>query len=232
MPADMPSIEELARRHGLALLEDAAQAHAASIDGRRVGTFGTSAFSFFATKNMTTLEGGMVLTSDADVARRMRLLRNHGRDGRAAHLLVGGNFRMNEIAAAIGRVQLRQLEHRTARRRAAARFFNARLEGVVTPADIAGREPVFHQYTIRVAQHVREGLISSLDAQGIDARVYYERPIHEEPAFADLLRGRLPHLPETERACRTVLSLPVHPDLNERDLERIVRAVNAFSSRA
>jgi perosamine synthetase len=228
MPADMPAFAELARRRGLSLLEDAAQAHGATIEGRHVGSFGTAAFSFYATKNMTTLEGGMVLTSDADVARRLRLLRNHGRDGHSAHELVGGNFRMSELSAAIGRVQLRRLPEWNAQRRERARFLSARLEGVTPPAELPGRQSVFHQYTVRVPAGARDALLSSLDGQGIDARVYYARPTHAEPALRRRLGEGTQHLPETERACREVLSLPVHPGLNESDLGRIVRVVNAF----
>ena len=227
MPADMAAFSELAARRGLVLLEDAAQAHGATFRGRSVGSFGTAAFSFYATKNMTTLEGGIVLTSDHELAERLRLLRNHGRDGDAGHRIVGGNFRMNELAAAVGRVQLQKLAGWTEQRRSNARFLNQGLERVSVPADLPGREPVFHQYTVRVPHRLREALAAHLDVHGIDTRVYYARPIHAEPAF-QALRPRVGSLPETMRACAEVLSLPVHPGLNRGDLERIVHAVNAF----
>lgn len=231
MPADMPAFAELAHRKRLVLLEDAAQAHGATIGGRSVGSFGTAAFSFYATKNITTLEGGMVLTSDPAVMRRLRLLRNHGREGGFAHELIGGNFRMSEIAAAIGRVQLRHLSDWTAKRREHARYLRARLAFVTPPVELAGRDPVYHQYTVRAPAEERDALVASLDALGIDARVYYARPIHEEPAFRGRpgwRSGQNCELPETARACREVLSLPVHSGLNGQDLERIVTAVNAF----
>jgi dTDP-4-amino-4,6-dideoxygalactose transaminase len=232
MPADMAAFSELAERRGLVLLEDAAQAHGATFRGRSAGSFGTSAFSFYATKNMTTLEGGMVLTSDPELCRRLRLYRNHGREGDAAHALIGGNFRMNELAAAIGRVQLARLPAWTAARRRHARYLSARLEFVTPPLEAPGRDPVFHQYTVRVPAGLRDPLAAHLDACGIDARVYYARPIHEEPAFRGRLAGQRLELPETLRACREVLSLPVHPGLNETELERVVAAVKSFRPEA
>jgi perosamine synthetase len=230
MPADLRALRALARRHELVLLEDAAQAHGATFEARPVGSSGTAAFSFYATKNMTTLEGGMVLTDDDTVARRMRQLRNHGRDGSGTHELLGSNFRMNELAAAIGEVQLRRLPAWNATRRTHARYLSARLEGVTAPPELPDREAVFHQYTVRVPRGARDALVNHLNERGIGARVYYGRPLHAEPAFR--ASGSMPsHLRETERACREVLSLPVHPALNEADLERIVRAVNAFRPR-
>ncbi len=229
LPADMPRFVELTRRRGLVLLEDAAQAHGASVAGQRVGTFGTAAFSFYATKNMTTLEGGMVLTNDAEIARRLRLLRNHGREGSSLHVLVGSNFRLHELGAAIGLCQLARLPGWNASRRAHARYLSERLRTVELPAEPPNREHVYQQYTVRVRNAgTRDALAAHLDRDGIGARVYYPRPIHQEPALRGLLGGRGLDLPETERACSEVLSLPVHPGLNEGDLERIARSVNTF----
>jgi perosamine synthetase len=228
MPADMAAFSELAERRGLVLLEDAAQAHGASFRGRSIGSFGTAAFSFYASKNMTTLEGGIVLTSDPELFRRLRLCRNHGREGDSAHTLIGGNFRMNELAAAIGRVQLGRLPAWTSARQSHARYLSARLKFVTPPFELSGREPVYHQYTVRAPAEQRDALAAHLDALGIDTRVYYPRPIHAEPAFQGRLGGRALELPETARACREVLSLPVHSGLNEAELDRVVAAVNTF----
>ena len=228
MPADMAAFSALAERRGLVLVGDAAQAHGATYDGHSLGSFGTSAFSFYATKNMTTLEGGMVLSSDPDLFRRLRLYRNHGREGASAHTLIGGNFRMNELAAAIGRVQLGRLPDWTRERQRNARYLSARLKFVTPPLELPGREAVYHQYTVRTPAAQRDALLAWLDALGIDTRVYYPRPIHEEPAFGGRLGGQRLELPETARACREVLSLPVHSGLNEVDLERVVAAVNTF----
>jgi perosamine synthetase len=231
MPADMPRLEALARRHALLLLEDAAQAHGAVIGGRRVGTFGTAAFSFYATKNMTTLEGGMVLTDDADIAHRLRLLRNHGREAGSTHELVGTNYRMHELAAAIGLVQLGRLPLFSQARQRNARYLSERLTAVQPPAELPAREHVYHQYTVRVkVPGARDSLAAHLASHGIGARVYYPLPIHRQPALAGRLGRQALDLPETERACSEVLSLPCHPGLNAGDLERIVHAVNGFRS--
>jgi dTDP-4-amino-4,6-dideoxygalactose transaminase len=240
MPAELAAFADLTRRLRLVLLEDAAQAHGASYGGRTVGSFGTAAFSFYATKNMTTLEGGMVLTSDPELARRLRLCRNHGREGAAAHELIGGNFRMNELAAAIGRIQLRKLPAWTAKRREHARYLRDRLDFVSSPLELPDRDPVYHQFTVRVPAGQRARLMAHLDALGIDSRIYYPRPIHAEPAYSGRpgwerrergersQRSQRLELGETERACREVLSLPVHSGLNETELERIVAAVASF----
>jgi perosamine synthetase len=224
-PADMNGFEELAAKHGLALYEDAAQAHGASLDGRKVGTFGRFAmFSLYPTKNMTSGEGGMVSTGDAGVERMLRLLRNQGMEKQYENEVVGFNARMTNIHAAIGRVQLTKVLGWTEARRRNAAFLDAELEGVVTPAVAAGAEHVYHQYTIRVPED-RDGFATALREQyRIGSGVYYPIPNHRLPSF-----GLEIDLPETERAAREVLSLPVHPSLSEGDLERVVAAVNALA---
>lgn len=221
-PAEVGALRAIADRHGLGLFEDAAQAHAASWQGRPVGSFGTfAAFSFYPTKNMTTGEGGLVACENEDVARRVRLLRNQGMERRYANEVVGFNARMTDIAAAIGRVQLTKLPGWTADRQANAAFFDAQLAGVNglrTPPVAAGAVHVYHQYTIRSAD--RDALASQLADAGIGTGVYYPIPNHRLPSY-----DRSLDLPETERAAREVLSLPVHPALSEPDLEQIVAAV-------
>ncbi|MFC9917624.1 DegT/DnrJ/EryC1/StrS family aminotransferase [Agromyces binzhouensis] len=224
-PADMPAFEALADEHGLALFEDAAQAHGAALHGRRAGTFGRFAmFSLYPTKNMTSGEGGMVSTDDADVERMLRLLRNQGMEKQYENEVVGFNARMTNIHAAIGRVQLTKVWGWTERRRQNAAFLDANLEAVVTPPVADGAEHVYHQYTIRVPED-REGFAAALREQyAIGSGVYYPIPNHRLPSF-DLELD----LPETERAAREALSLPVHPSLSEADLERVVAAVNALA---
>ena len=226
-PADVESLERIAGRHGLALFEDAAQAHAAALRGRRVGTFGTfGAFSLYPTKNMTSGEGGMVTTSDPEVAHRVRLLRNQGMEKRYANELVGLNNRMTDIHAAIGRVQLRKLAGWTATRRANAAFLDAHLTGVVVPPVAEGAEHVYHQYTIRVGAGERDRFVQALREEWhVGSGVYYPIPNHRLPSLAHFAPGL--DLPETERAAAEVVSLPVHPALAGADLERIVEAVNA-----
>jgi dTDP-4-amino-4,6-dideoxygalactose transaminase len=224
-PADMIAFEELAAKHGLALYEDAAQAHGASLAGRKVGTFGRFAmFSLYPTKNMTSGEGGMVSTDDAGVERMLRLLRNQGMEKQYENEVVGFNARMTNIHAAIGRVQLTKVLGWTEARRRNAAYLDANLEGVVTPPVAAGAEHVYHQYTIRVPED-RDGFATALREQyQIGSGVYYPIPNHRLPSF-----GLTLDLPETERAAREVLSLPVHPSLSEGDLERIVTAVNELA---
>lgn len=230
-PAAMLGFEQLCARRGLLLLEDAAQAHGATVGERPVGSFGTAAFSFFATKNMTTLEGGMVLTNDAAVARRLRMHRNHGRDGGALHEIAGSNFRMSELAAAIGLVQLERLPELNARRRANARELGRSLTGVVVPREVPGTTHVFHQYTVRVRPGAdRDGVVQALNAAGVGARVYYATPIHRQPAVANGGAPARVDLPETERASREVLSLPIHPGLTPADLTRIRHTVNRLAA--
>jgi dTDP-4-amino-4,6-dideoxygalactose transaminase len=223
-PADMDALREIADAHSLALFEDAAQAHAAALGGRAVGSIGAfGAFSFYPTKNMTSGEGGMVTTSDPQLARQVRLLRNQGMERRYENEVVGFNARMTDIHAAIGRVQLTKLAGWTAARRANAAFFDANLGGVAVPPVRSGATHVYHQYTIRVDDD-RDGFAAALTRAGVGTGVYYPTPTHRLPSFdLDL------DLPETERAAREVISLPVHPGLGERDLHTVVEAVNSVA---
>ena len=233
LPADMPEILDIARRHGLAVWEDCAQAHAAAIGDEPVGTFGAwGSFSFYPTKNMTSLEGGMVSTADAGLARRVRLLRNQGMERQYANEVVGLNNRMTDVAAAVGRVQLTRLAGWTAARRANAAALDAGLAGapgVVTPHVPSGYTHVYHQYTIRLegaSAAERDEVARVLREQWrVGTGVYYPIPNHRLPSLAPYAPGV--DLPGTEKAARECLSLPVHPSLSEADLERIVRAVGA-----
>ena len=233
LPANMPEILDIARRHGLAVWEDCAQAHAAAIGDEPVGAFGAwGSFSFYPTKNMTSLEGGMVSTADAELARRVRLLRNQGMERQYANEVVGLNNRMTDVAAAVGRVQLTRLAGWTAARRANAAALDAGLAdapGVVTPHVPPGYTHVYHQYTIRLegaSAAERDEVARVLREQWrVGTGVYYPIPNHRLPSLAPYAPGV--DLPGTERAARECLSLPVHPSLSEADLERIVRAVGA-----
>ena len=218
-PAAMGRIIALADRYGLAVVEDACQAHAAALHGVPVGTWGVAAaFSFFPTKNMTSGEGGMVVTADAQVARTVRLLRNQGMQRRYANEIVGFNNRMTDIHAAIGRVQLGRLPAWTAARQLNAKHLDAGLagvDGVGPPALADGAVHVYHQYTVRVGD--RDAVAARLADRGVETGVYYPTPLHRLPSFAVRLE-----LPETERACREVLSLPVHPGLSAGDVMTVV----------
>ncbi len=224
-PAEMDAIVEIAGRHGLAIIEDAAQAHGAEYHGRKVGSFGTGIFSFYPTKNMTTGEGGMVTTDDDTLAERLRLLRNHGMPRRYVHEVLGYNFRMTDIAAAIGIAQLRRLDEFNRARIANAEYLSQHLHKVVTPAVRPGVRHVFHQYTVRVPA-ARDEAVDKLREAGIGTGIYYPIPIHQQSLYRRI--GYDDVLPETERAAREVLSLPVHPSLTRSDLDKIVQAVEAL----
>ena len=221
-PAAMDRIAPLAELHDILIIEDAAQAHLASLDGTPVGAFGDAGcFSFYPTKNMTSGEGGMVSTASAEAARTVRLLRNQGMEVRYQNEVVGFNNRMTDIHAAIGREQLKKVAGWTAQRQANATFLADHLEGVVVPRVAEGAVHVYHQFTIRVPGHDRDGFVGALAERGVGSGVYYPTPVHQLPSFALSV-----DLPETARAAREVLSLPVHPSLSNQDLEMIVTAVN------
>jgi len=224
-PADLRAISAIAEKHGLLLLEDAAQAHLASVDGVPIGAWGIAAsFSFYPTKNMTSGEGGMVTTPSAEVARAVRVLRNQGMERRYENEVIGFNTRMTDIHAAIGRVQLTKLAGWTAKRKKNAAFLTANLRGVVAPPTAEGAVHVFHQYTVRVVDHDRDAFAAELGKRGVGSGVYYPTPIHRLPSFKLEL-----DLPTTEVAAAQVLSLPVYPSLTQRQLEAIVEAVNAVA---
>jgi dTDP-4-amino-4,6-dideoxygalactose transaminase len=221
LAAAMDGIAELAARSGVALIEDAAQAHGADWAGRPVGSWGdVAAFSFYPTKNMTTGEGGMVTTPHGDLARQLRLLRNQGMERRYEHEIVGLNQRMPETAAAMGRVQLRKLPAWNAQRVANAEFYSQNLAGaVVTPTVPDRASHVFHQYTIRVAN--RDAVAAHLTSRGIGYGIYYPIPIHLQQPFVDAGAS----LPVTESLVNDVLSIPVRPDLEVEERELVTAAV-------
>lgn len=224
-PADMPGLQAVADKHGLKIFEDAAQAHGASLNGIPVGAFGTfGMFSLYPTKNMTSGEGGMVSVADDEVERLMRLYRNQGMMRQYENEVVGFNARMTDIHAAIGRVQLTKVDAWTKTRQENAAFLSANIEGVTTPPVAAGAVHVYHQYTVRVPQD-RDGMAAALKAEhNVGSGMFYPIPNHRLAPFqVDV------DLPETERAARECLSLPVHPSLSQADLERIVTAVNLLA---
>jgi len=224
-PANMTDFAVLAEQHGLLLFEDAAQAHGASLHGKRVGSFGAFAmFSLYPTKNMTSGEGGMVTTGSEEIARMLRLLRNQGMERQYENEVVGFNARMTNIHAAIGRVQLTKVWGWTEKRRQNAAFLAANIDGVTAPAVAKGAEHVYHQYTVRVTED-RDRIVAALrDEYQIGSGVYYPIPNHRLAPFASTA-----HLPVTEDAAREVLSLPVHPSLTEAHLDRIVTAMNKLT---
>jgi dTDP-4-amino-4,6-dideoxygalactose transaminase len=222
-PADLVAIDEIATRHGLAVIEDAAQAHGAAIGERKSGSWGAGTFSFYPTKNMTTGEGGMITTDDAALAGRVRLLREHGMKVRYHHDIVGYNFRMTDLAAAIGLAQLPKLPAFNDRRRAIAARYDAELRGVITPAVRPRVRHVYHQYTIRV--HGRDAFAERLKERGVGSAIYYPIPVHRQKPFLALGYGEQRY-PVTDRLTDQVLSIPVHPSLSDGEVETVIGAVN------
>ncbi len=226
-PCDMDEICAIARRHGVVLLEDAAQAVGATYHGRHVGSFGTAVFSLYATKNVMSAEGGMITTDADEVADRARLLRNHGMRNRYEYEMLGYNFRLTDVLAAIGLAQLGRMAEATRRRGSNAAYLNAHLRGVGTPVVKEGREHVWHQYTVRLPEGVdRQEAVRRLGEDGIGTGVFYPRGAHHFP-HVHAETGDV-DLPVTDRVAASVLSLPVHPLLGQSDLERIAAAVNSL----
>jgi len=224
--ADMDPLVDIARRHGLAIIEDAAQAHGATYGGRRAGQFGPAMFSLYATKNLMTGEGGFATTDDEDLADRIRLFRNHGMRVRYQHEALGTNFKPTDLAAAIGLAQLERLDERTERRRRNAASLSAGLAGdYLVPTVPDGREHVWHQYVMRFPGE-RQAVLDGLAARGVGSLIYYPIPIHRQEYLQDYLPGAadLP-LPVTDRLAEEVLAIPVHPLLTDDELATIVGAV-------
>jgi len=229
-PAAMDAVLEVAGRHNLHVIEDAAQAIGARYGSRRVGALGTiGCFSFFPTKNLGGFgEGGMVVTGDPALAERVRALRNHGASERYVHEAVGGNFRLDTIQAAVLAVKLPHLASWTAARHRHAAIYQAHLAGcpqIRLPRIAPGRETVWNQYVIRAER--REALRSALSAEGIATAIYYPAPVTEQPALERRL-GKLPAMPEARAAAATSLALPVYPGLEPHRVEAVARAILRF----
>jgi len=233
LPCRMDAFVDMTKTRGIALIEDAAQAHGAAFHGRKVGAFGTAGvFSLYPTKNLMTGEGGLLVTNDDAVADLARLLVNCGSRTQYVYEVLGYNFRMTEVAGALGATQLAYLDARNARRRENAHRLTtalADLDWLVLPYEPPGCLHVYHQYTIRVPR-ARDRLIQHLDAHGIGHRVYYPIPIHRTPLYQREGYGA-GRFPEAERASEEVLSIPVHPALDDEALDRVIHAIRSFVPR-
>jgi perosamine synthetase len=230
LPADMDAITDIAQRHGLAIVEDACQAHGATFRGRQVGSFGHGAFSLYATKNMTTGEGGLITTDDDALADWIRLYRNQGMRQRYHHDILGYNFRMTDIAAAIGLCQLDKLPAATERRREIAARYDAAFADLpirvpITPPD---RTHVYHQYTIDVGP-ARDAIVADINAAGVATAIYYPIPVHRQAYVLE--RGIDVHLPVTEHIAGRALSIPLYPTLTDDEERTVIGAVRAAVER-
>ncbi|HLX34236.1 MAG TPA: DegT/DnrJ/EryC1/StrS family aminotransferase [Candidatus Limnocylindrales bacterium] len=223
---DMAAIQAVADRHGLTVVEDACQAHEATFHGRPAGSFGPAAFSLYATKNMTTGEGGLVTTDDDRLADWIRVYRNQGMRARYQFEMLGFNFRMSDVTAAIGLVQLDKLERNTARRRAVAAAYDEAFADlpVRRPVVPAGRTHVYHQYTLEVGPH-RDEIVAALRAAGIGADIYYPVPVHRQAYIVE--RGLTAELPRTDAAAAHTLALPMFPGMQPSDVQAVIAGVRA-----
>ncbi|HEU0184996.1 MAG TPA: DegT/DnrJ/EryC1/StrS family aminotransferase [Blastocatellia bacterium] len=237
-PADMGAICDIARRYDLKVVEDCAQAHGAAIHGKgrskawgKVGVFGNAAaFSFYPTKNLGALgDGGAVVTNDAEVAERVRLLREYGWRDRYVSEIAGFNSRLDELQAAVLRVKLKYLDEENARRKEIALIYGARLApaSLRLPERPRGVESVYHQYVARSDE--RESLREYLRGHGVGTLVHYPVPVHLQPAYRNRVTVHRGALPVTELAARQVLSLPMHPHLSDAQVERVCETINRWS---
>lgn len=225
-PCNMDAIKNIAEKYGLIIIEDACQAIGAKFKSKPVGSFGTGCFSLYATKNIMSGEGGMITTSDNVIAHRCRMIRNHGMQRRYYHDMLGYNFRLSDLHAAIGLVQIGRLQEFTAARRKNAAFLNAHLTSVITPQVYAGYEHVWHQYTVRVKSGIdRDEAVEVLQQAGIGTGIFYPVPAYKQTHLVEMGYGDL-ILPVVEQLVKEVISLPVHPQLSSDDLKKIVTEVN------
>lgn len=232
-PAEMDAIRAIAVRHGLFIVEDAAQAIGAEYRGRKIGTIGdVTCFSTYATKNLHTMEGGFVTTASDDTAAKIRRLRNIGQERKYHHTMIGFNYRMTEVAAAIGRAQVGLIDEFSRARRENAAYLTAALSSLpgVTPPYVAPHVTcVFHQYTVSIDEErtgrTRDEIAAAMKAVGVETGVHYPEPIYAQPALRDRFGTQAALCPVTEQAYRRVLSLPVHPALTKDDLDHVVSAL-------
>jgi dTDP-4-amino-4,6-dideoxygalactose transaminase len=228
-PADMDPIVQLAQRHKLVIIEDACQAHGARYKGKKTGSLGhAAAFSFYPGKNLGGYgDGGMVVTNDQTVAKRLEMLRNYGQREKYQHMFRGYNRRLDTIQAAVLRIKLKHLDEWNAARRQHAKSYRRLLEqsGIVTPYAAAHAESVWHLYVIRTDQ--RDALKEYLASHGVSAGIHYPIPIHQQPAYQDL--GHRPgDFPVTEDYSRQILSLPMYAELSPEIIGRVVETASEF----
>jgi len=227
-PANLDRVLEIARKHDLWVIEDCAQAHGARFKDKRVGSMGVAgAFSFFPSKNLTVMgDGGCITTNDTALADDLRMLRNHGRKSKYIHEVVGYNLRFNEIQAAIGRVELRNIDELNEHRRDVAARYTERLGGIVkTPPEKEWAYAVYHMYVIRTER--RDELAKHLQSKGIGTGIHYPVANHQQPAVTKLYPD-LPKLSETEAVVKEILSLPIYGELPLEDVDHVCDAVLEF----
>ena len=231
--ADMPAIMQIALRHKLRVIEDAAQAIGAELNGKRAGSIGDlTCFSFFPSKNLGAFgDGGMVTTNDADLAERLRLLRSHGFKTKYHNEILGGNFRLDEIQAAVLRVKLKYLDSWTEGRRRNAAFYRETLgktRFVELPCEIPNSRHIYNQFVIRTTR--RDELMAHLKEQGIGCEVYYPIPLHLQPCF-ESLGYKSGDFPISEAASNESLALPIYPELTADMMQTVCHSIASYFAR-
>ena len=226
-PCDMEAVKAIAKKHNLRIIEDACQAHGAEINGKKIGSFDIGCFSFYPSKNITTGEGGMITTDDDEIAEKSRMLRNHGSKVRYYHELIGYNYRMTDISAAIGIAQLKKLDSFNKKRIENAQYLTkklSKLNWLITPKVKKGCKHVFHQYTIRIIGKNRNEVAKFLQDKGIGNSIYYPVPATMQKIYQNLKIK----MPVSEKLAKEVLSIPVHPALTKNDLDFIIKVFGEF----
>jgi dTDP-4-amino-4,6-dideoxygalactose transaminase len=227
----MDEIIKIAKEYGVKVVEDAAQAHGAKYKGGFAGSFGdAAAFSLYATKNITTAEGGFVTTKNEKIANKIRTFINHGQEKIYYHTMLGYNYRMTDIEAAIGIEQLKKLNEFNEKRRKNAEKLKQILKNydwIILPQESKDEYHIYHQFTIRIKSSLRDNLLKTLNENGVGAKIFYPIPIHKQPFYKKLLSEKN-SLPVSEKIAKEVLSLPVHPLLNDNDFDTIKTAFEKF----
>ena len=222
---DMDAIMDIAEEHNLVVIEDACQAVGAKFKGKTAGSFGTGTFSLYATKNVMSGEGGMITTDDDEIAEKCRLIRSHGMKVRYYHDMLGYNYRMSDLHAAIGLAQMNRLEEFKSIRQQNAAYLSEHIHSVITPKVKPDYEHVWHQYTIRVdGDRDRDAAVKYLNEAGIGTGIFYPVPVHEQDYMRKIVGDY--NLPVSESFAKQVISLPIHPQVSKEDLEKIVAEVN------
>jgi perosamine synthetase len=228
--ADLKPIKEIASKHGLAVVEDAAQAHGTTYEGKPAGAFADAAcWSLYASKNMTTGEGGVVTTNNDQIAETLRMVRTHGEKAKYASLMLGTNYRMSEIQAALGNVQMQKLPSFIAKRRQNAHQLTKLLEKdnkLELPYETKDRLHSWYLYTAKLkdgTEEERNSLVNNLKKKGIGSEVYYINPVHQMPFYRENFGSTT--LPQTEKASKQVFSLPIHPGVTDEQVKFIGETV-------
>ena len=231
--ADMDPIMKIAKEYDLKVIEDAAQAHGAEYKNKKIGSIGDAGcFSFYPTKNMTTSEGGMITTNNEEIAENAKIYKAHGSAIKYKHTVLGYNFRMTDIAAAIGIQQLKKIDKFNKIRNENAKYITQGLKevkGIKTPTVRENSKHVFHQYTIEVEAEKRENWIEYLTENNIGTGIHYPIPLYKQPLYEKL--GYQQKEPETEKAANRVISIPIHPSLTQKDLDTIIQTIKEGSEK-